>query len=112
MKTLKVLRITSILNGILCLFCVASIVCFAINHFFDIRSLFSIGIILSYGWIINPVGIVSFVVCLSLFLTERKSQEAKQVIGKAWIWIFVWPVITTVVYLIAGVLLVRITGGI
>ena len=101
MKTLKALKITSILNGIFCFSCVASTVCFAILRYFDIRAFFSVGMILTCGWIINPVGIVSFVVCLSIFLSERKNEEAKQVIGKKWIWIFVWPIITTILYLYA-----------
>ena len=102
MKTLKALKITSVLNGIFCFFCIASTVCFAINRYFDIRAFFSVGRLLVYGWIINPVGIVSFIICFKLFLTERKSPEAKQVIGMKWIWIFVWPIITTVLYLYAG----------
>ena len=82
MKTLKALKITSILNGIFCFFCIASTICFAINRYFDLRVFFDIANILIYGWIINPVGIISFVVCLMLFLTECKSSEAKQVMEK------------------------------
>ena len=33
MKTVKALKITSILNGIFCFFCIASTVCFAIAHY-------------------------------------------------------------------------------
>lgn len=112
MKTLKALKVTSILNGIFCFFCVASTVCFAINRFFDIRAFFSIGNILIYSWIINPIGIVSFIICLSLFLTERKKQEAKKAMEKKWILMFAWPIITTLLYLIAGGLTVAFTGGI
>ena len=112
MKTLKALKITSILNGIFCFFCIASTVCFAITRYYDSNLFFSIGNILIYGWIINPVGIVSFVVCLSLFLSERKKQEAKGVLGRKWVWIFIWPIITTIIYLTAGGLTVAFTGGI
>ena len=112
MKTLKALKITSILNGVFCFFCTSSTVCFAINRYYDIRAFFSVGMFLTYSWIINPVGIVSFVVCLSLFLSERKNQEAKQIIGKKFIWIFVWPAITTVFYFIAMGFLVETTGGV
>ena len=112
MKTLKALKITSILNGIFCFFCIASTVCFAINRYFDMREFFSIGTILIYGWIINPVGIVSFIVCLALFLGERKSPEAMQIMGSKWIWLFAWPIITTVLYVIAGGLTVAFTGGV
>ena len=112
MKTLRALKITSILQIIFCVFCIASTVCFAITRYCDSNLFFSIGNILIYGWIINPVGIVSFVVCLSLFLSERKNQEAKEVIGRKWIWVFIWPIITTILYLTAGGLTVAFTGGV
>ena len=112
MKTLKALKITCILNGIFCLFCIASTVCFAVNHYLYLRDYFSVGSILVYGWIINPVGIVSSIICLTSFLTERKSQGAKQVIGMKWIWIFIWPIITTIFYITAGGLMVVLTGGV
>ena len=112
MKTLKALKITSILNGIFCFFCVASTICFAITRYFDSDLFFSIGNILIYGWIINPIGIVSFIICFSLFLTERKNQEARKAMGKKWIWVFAWPIITTLLYLIAGGLTVAFTGGV
>ena len=112
MKTLKALKITSVLNGIFCFFCIASTVCFAINRYFDLRTFFDTANILVYGWIINPVGIISFVVCLVLFLVERKQPENRQLIGRKWIWIFIWPIVTTVLYLAAAVLTVAFTGGV
>ena len=112
MKTLKALKITSVLNGIFCFFCIASTVCFAINRYFDLRAFFDAANILVYGWIINPVGIISFIICLVLFLGERKHPEAKQSMEKKWVWIFIWPVITTILYLAAGGLTVAFTGGI
>lgn len=112
MKTLKALKITSILNGIFCFCCVASTVCFAITRYFNSSLFFGIANVLIYGWIINPIGIISFIVCLSLFLTERKDQKAKQAIGKKWFWVFIWPVITTLFYLIACGLTVAFTGGV
>lgn len=111
MKTLKALKITSVLNSIFCILCVASTVCFAINYYYNLYDFFSVGMLLLYGWVINPSGIVSFIICLRLYLTERKSQEAKQTLGMKWIWIFIWPVVTTVFYVTAGVLMVVLTGG-
>ena len=49
---------------------------------------------------------------LKEFLIERKNQEAKQIMGKKWTWIFVWPVITTFFYFTSICLLVEITGGV
>jgi len=112
MKTLKALKITSILNGIFCFLCIASTLCFAISHYFDLRAFFDVANTIVYGWIINPVGIVSFIICLVFFLAERKDQEAMQAVGKKWVWIFIWPVITTILYLAAGGLTVAFTGGI
>ncbi len=116
MKTLKALKITSILNGIFCLCCIISITCLAINRYCalgTIENIISIiGGIPLLCWIINPIGIVSFIVCLALFLAEKKNQEAKQELGKHWIWIFIWPAITTVFYFVSIYLLVEITGGV
>ena len=116
MKTLKALKITSILNGIFCICCIMSLSCLAINRFFELGTFENIiaiiGRIPLLCWIINPVGIVSFIVCFVLFLIERNNQEAKQKMGKKWIWIFLWPVITTVFYFTSIGLLVDITGGV
>ena len=112
MKTLKALKITSILNGIFCLCCVVSIVFFALNHYYDIYTFFGFGILLSYGWITNPVGIISFVICLSFYLAERKSPESREIIKRKWVWIFIWPIITTIFYVIGGGLFVIFTGGV
>ena len=112
MKTLKALKITSILNGIFCFCCILSIGGLAIGNYYDSQICWSIGNILTITWIINPIGLVSFGICLSLFLKERKNQEAKQIMGKKWIWIFIWPIITTVVYLMTGGMFAAITGGV
>ncbi len=112
MKTLKALKITSILNGIFCFFCVASTVCFAITRYYDSNLFFSIGNILLYGWMINPIGIISFVICLPIFLAEGKEQEARNAMGRKWIWVFVWPIITTLLYLVSSILTVAFTGGV
>lgn len=116
MKTLKALKVTSILNSIFCLCCIISLTCFAIRGYFVLDRFENIiailGTITFSCWMINPIGIVSFCVCIELFLKERKNQEAKQTIGLKWIWIFVWPVITTVFYFVSIYLLVEITGGV
>ena len=112
MKTLKALKITSILNGIFCLFCIASTVCFAINRYYDIRSFFDAANILIYGWLVNPVAPISFIICIILFLIERKQPENRQLMGKKWVWIFAWPVITFLFYFTAMILTVAFTGGV
>ncbi len=110
MKTLKALKITSILQILYCFFCIVSNVCFALSNYFD-DIFFSIGMFSLYCWATNPVGIISFIVCLRLFLRERKLPDAKQIIGKKWIWIYVWPVITTLFWVIGGGIMVQLTGA-
>ena len=46
MKTVKALKITSVLNSIFCLFCIASTICFAVNRYFDLR----VFLILPISW--------------------------------------------------------------
>ena len=72
----------------------------------------AIVVITTFGWILNPTPIISFIACLAFFLTKHHSTEAKQIIGKKYIWIFVWPAITTMFYFIAMGFLVEITGGV
>ena len=112
MKTLKLLKITSILQIIFCLLCIASTVCFAIASVFDWRPAFEAANFLVPFWLINPVAPISFLICLPCFLIERRNPESRAIIGRKWIWIFLWPVITTLMYLTAGVLIVPFTGGV
>ena len=117
MKTLKALKVTSILNGIFCFFCIASTVCYGIVQRQaatgkEWRTILSIATILTYGWIANPVALISFIVCILFFLTERKNPESRQLIGRKWVWIFVWPIITGIFWLTSAVLLVAFTGGV
>ena len=117
MKTIRALKITSVLQIIFCLFCIASTVCFAISNYQCSngdywRTAFDTANILVYGWIANPVAPISFVICFVLFLIERKRPESRSLIGRKWIWIFVWPIITTRFYFAALILLVEFTGGV
>lgn len=112
MKTLRMLKITSILNGIFCFYCIVSNVCFAIYKYYDIYTAFGIGIILLYGWMLNPVGIITFIRGLAIYKEERKIPEAKRIIGLKWIWIFIWFIITVVFWFLGGVIFVYFTGGV
>ena len=112
MKTLRALKIASILNSIFCLSCVISIICFAVNHYYQTNLLSLIGVLFVYGWMVNPIPLISCVLSFKFYLTERKSEMARQIIGQKWIWIFIWPVITTAFWVIGGGLFVEITGGV
>ena len=112
MKTLRALKITSVLQILFCFFCIATNVCFAINRYFDLRIFFEIGKILMYGWAFNPIPIISFIVCLAILLFERKTPNIRRTLEKKWIWIFLWPVIDVIVYLSNVILFVSLTGGV
>ena len=112
MRTIKWLKTSIVLQSIFAFFCIASSLCFAINRYFDLRILFTLGNILIYGWIINPIGLISVVVGLMLFFSEKSNNEHRKIIGKKWIWFIVFLVIDILLYLIAGVLTVAFTGGV
>ena len=112
LKILKVLKNTSILNGIFCFCCITSNVCFAINHYYGIYTFFGIGLILLYGWIFNPFGIITFIWSLKVYLKERKLPDAKKIIGLKWIWIVVWFIITIVFWGFGGCVFIYFTGGV
>ncbi len=112
MKTIKTLKITSILQSIYCLYCFVPIVFLALGDCTDIFSYTSIGIFLFCFTIINPTVIGSFVVNMVIFLIERKGPEQKKTIGLKWVWIFVWPLITTIFFIVSGLLFIKFTGGV
>ena len=113
MKTLQALRRAAIWSGVFCFFCVLSTVCFAIYYYFDVSYDFvGVGMLSVYGWMVNPLALISCIRCLKAYLKERKDSEAREIIGKRWIWIFILPAITTVLWLAGGVLLVAFTGGV
>ena len=111
-KTIKALKITSILNSIFCFCCITFVICLTVNQYYAMAAIKAIGVITTFGWMFNPTPIVLFVICLVFFLVERHSDEAKQKIGKKYIWIFLWPVITALFYFVAIGFLVEITGGV
>ena len=112
MKTLKALKITSILNSIFCFFCISFVICIITIQYYRTDVIVAIGVISTYGWMLNPTPIISFIICLKFFLNDRHSAEAKQIIGRKYIWIFVQLAIATVFYFIAMGFLVEITGGV
>ena len=112
MKTLKALKTATIWNCIFCFSCILSTVCLAIDEYYNASKLFSIGILSVYGWMVNPFAIISCFWCLKAYLSERKDPDYKQIIGRKWVWIFIWPVITTALWLLGGLLFVKFTGGV
>ena len=111
MKTLKAIKTATIWNCIFCFSCVLSTVCLAIAEGYDSR-LFDVGMIAVYGWMVNPFPIISCIRCLTVYLAERKNPMYQQMIGRKWVWIILWPVITTVLWIVSGGLFVKFTGGV
>lgn len=112
MKTIKWLKISIILQSIFAFFCITSTLCFIINRFTDTKIFFSIGNILMYGWILNPIGLISVIVGFILFFTEKGVNENRQLIGKKWIWFILFFVIDIILYLTAAIVTVVLTGGV
>lgn len=101
MKTLKALKITSILSVLHCLWSIIFVACLIISWHFNSDIITNIGVISIFGWMINPLPVISASISLTLYWDERHSPEAKQLIGKKYIWIFIWPLITSIFYFIA-----------
>ena len=112
MRTIKWLKTSMVLQSIFAFFCIAASLCFAINRYFDLSIFFTLGNILIYGWIINPIGLISVVVGLIIFFSEKGVEEDRKIIGKKWIWFIAFLVIDILLYLTAGMLTVAFTGGV
>ena len=95
MKTLKALKITSIIQAIHCFLCLAIIGCIFLGVSLDLDILASIAFLLLYGTAELSMCIppACFIVNLVHFLKDRKDPEQRKLIGKKWIWIFVWLIV-------------------
>ena len=112
MKTIKWLKISAVLQAFFVFFCLSSSVCFAINRYLDIPIFFSLGNFLIYGWIINPIGLITLVVGLILYFSEKSVIENRTKIGRKWIWFVLFFVFDLLLYLTSAVLTVVFTGGV
>ena len=103
MKTLKVLKITSIIQAIFCSFCLVIIGCIFLGASLDLDIPVGIGffLLLSTGNFTQHIPLVCFIVNLVYFLKDRKDPEQRKLIGKKWIWIFVWLIVGTACFIIS-----------
>lgn len=103
MKTLRVLKITSIIQAIFCFFCLAVIGCLFLGASLDHSILISIACLLLFGTVNFSMYIppVCFFINLIYFLGDRKNPEQRKLIGKKWIWIFVWLIVGTACFVIS-----------
>ena len=112
MQTIKALKAAAVWSCVFCASCILSTVCFAVDECYDVKVLFVIGVITVYGWMVNPFAIISCFRSLKIYLAERKKPDCKQMIGRKWVWIIVFPIITTVFWLLGGLLFIKFTGGV
>lgn len=106
MKTMKSLKITSILQGI---YCAGGVVALIAMMLYDIllgtgaeMQFFLFGAMLAFLSIINPVAIICFLVNLVIFLLERRDPEQRSRIGKYWVVIPIWLVGCSVIWLLCA----------
>lgn len=95
MKTLKSLKITSIIQAIPCFFCLTTIAFLFLSSGRDIGILawaafLSLYAIVNLSLVIPPA---CFIIKLLCFLVERRDPEQRKLIGKKWIWIFAWLIV-------------------
>ena len=112
MKTLKALKITSLLQAIYCVYCFVPIVFLAIGDSSGIFVYSKIGMHLFALAVFVPIVPVSFIVCLCILISEIRSAEQRRIIGSKWLWIIAWPLITTTALIVSGMLLIYYTGGV
>ena len=109
MKTIKWLKKSIILQIIYVFCCFASTLCFALLHHFEIYGFLGLGVLFMYGWCI---GLITVIRGFSLFFSERKNERDRKIIGKRWLWFLAFFLVDTLLFLIAGVLMVHFTGGV
>ena len=78
----------------------------------DIDIFFILGNILLSGWIINPIGLITLIVGLILYVSEKRVPDNRTKIGCKWIWFVVFFIIDFLIYLTSAVLMVVLTGGV
>ena len=78
----------------------------------DIDIFFTLGNILLSGWIINPIGLITLIVGLILYVSEKRVPDNRTKIGCKWIWFVVFFIIDFLIYLTSAVLMVVLTGGV
>ena len=109
MKTIKWLKKSIILQIIYFFCCFASSLCFALSHYFKIDFCLGLGILFMYGWCI---GLITVIRGFSLFFSERKNERDRKIIGKRWLWFLAFFLVDTLLFWVAGGLMVHFTGGV
>lgn len=98
MKTKKALILTSVFQVLYCNGCIGTVLGFALARYYHLSLFFTLAEVGLATLVFNPTGLICFIVCLCIWLKERKDPKAREDIGRRWIWIFLWLAITTVFY--------------
>lgn len=95
MKTQKALKITSVIQGIFCAYCLISTLLIIIGTSTGPIILANSMLFLFYSTVEFSIFImpICFIVNLAILIKERKCPEQRKLLGKKWIWIFIWPII-------------------
>ena len=109
MRTTDSIKVTSIVQITLSIYYLISILFVVIGTnggpiFLANIVLFLFYLFTWYSIIIVPI---CFFINLYCFLKGRKDPKQKELVGKKWIWIFVWPVITTALFLVSALPFIR-----
>lgn len=109
MKTLTSLKITSAVQALYCIYCLLSTLLIIVGVRIGPVILANVMLIIFYSTVEFSIFIMPacFVVNLVFFIIERQYPQQRAILGKKWIWIFVWPVIVTVFFLILIVPFIR-----
>ena len=115
-KTLKYIKRTKYVSVLYFLFCFISIMLFVIHDYqyatYNNRELFDIATLTVYFWLINPMVLIVSVTGFVKYLIERTDKIKREQIGRKWIAFLLWNVGTIIAWLISGICLVHITGGV
>ena len=92
--------------------CSLSTLLFLLHRMTDFRLLFRIGDFIVYLWLLNPLPVLTALIGLFRYLTDRKRPEERALIGKKWLALPAVLICTPLLWLISGCLVVALTGGV
>ena len=112
MKTIRWFKVSVILQVIFVISCIISVLSFKINlpNFMTIFTL--LRSVLLFCWVLNPTGLLTLILGLVFYGSDKKNPENLRLIGKKWIWFILFFVIDLIIYFTSIISIVLITGGV
>lgn len=115
-KTLKYIKRTKYVSVLYFLLCFISIMLFVIHDYqyaiYNNWKLFNIATLTVYLWLVNPMVLIVSVIGFIKYLIERRDKRKREQIGRKWVAFLLWNAGTIIAWLITGICLALITGGI